>query len=400
MKKKILLIIPEMMMGGAQRSLSKLSFEFSKQHTVWLVIFNRKENIAYTHGGDLISLDVESGEGLFNKTRSFIQRVNRLRKLKKDLGIDVSVSFLEGADYINILSRVKDKIILSVRGSKRYDETIAGNFSWLRNKILIPWLYRYSDHIVTVNYGIATELRTTYKLRKVKISTIGNFYDIEEITRLSLEPKEANVNRLYNDPILITSGRLAPEKGLDRLIHVFHQLKKENQKLRFVIMGDGSMLSELVSIANQLNLSVHHGGNFEELPDILFLGNQLNVYKFLKGATLFLMNSSSEGFPNGLAEAMICGVPVVSSDCPYGPREILASEILFESSFMKPHISPYGVLMPIISSREGIKVWAETLNDLLKEKKQLLQLAEQAHHCISARDRKSIISQWYDLLEP
>ena len=97
-KKKILLIIPEMMMGGAQRSLSKLSIEFSNDYTVWLVIFNRNENIAYSYGGELISLDVESGEGLFNKIKFFIHRVNRLRKLKKDLSIDVSISFLEGAD--------------------------------------------------------------------------------------------------------------------------------------------------------------------------------------------------------------------------------------------------------------------------------------------------------------
>ena len=200
-KKKILLIIPEMMMGGAQRSLSKLSIEFSRQHAVWLVIFNRNESIAYTHGGELVSLDVESGEGLFRKITSFIQRVNRLRKLKKDLSIDISISFLEGADYVNILSRVKDKIILSVRGSKHHDETIAGKFSWLRNKILIPWLYRYSDAIVTVNHGIANELRTIYGLKKVNIFTIGNFYNIEKITRLALEPKEENLNRLYRDQI-------------------------------------------------------------------------------------------------------------------------------------------------------------------------------------------------------
>ena len=398
-KKKILLIIPEMMMGGAQRSLSKLSIEFSNDYTVWLVIFNRNENIAYSYGGELISLDVESGEGLFNKIKFFRHRVNRLRKLKKDLSIDVSISFLEGADYVNILSRVHDKIILSVRGSKRYDETITGKFSWLRNKILIPWLYRYADAIVTVNHGIANELRTIYDLKKVNISTIGNFYHIEEITKLALEPKEENINRLYKDPILIATGRLAPEKGLDKLLHVFYQLKKEREKLRFVIVGDGPSLPNLISIADQLNLSVHYGSNFEESPDVLFLGNQSNVFKFLKGATLFLMNSSSEGFPNGLAEAMICGVPVVSSDCPYGPREILAPQFPFSSPVTEPHFSPCGVLMPLIHSGLDNKIWVDTLRNVLGNKAALYELARKGIERATFFNQKKTIQQWYDLLD-
>src|SRR6187549_4201625 len=120
-KKKILLIIPELTMGGAQRSISKLSIEFARHHTVWLVIFNKVDGLAYAHGGELVSLDVVPSGGIPNKIKSFIQRVRRLRKLKKDLGIDVSISFLEGADYINILSKANDKIILSIRGSKRHD---------------------------------------------------------------------------------------------------------------------------------------------------------------------------------------------------------------------------------------------------------------------------------------
>ncbi len=398
-QKKILLIIPEMMMGGAQRSISKLSLEFSKHHIVYLVVFNTVDGVAYSHGGELISLDVMPTGGIFNKIKSFAQRVNRLRKLKKDLDVDVSISFLEGADYINILSRLREKIILSIRGSKRYDETIQGKFSLLRNKVLIPWLYRKADLIVTVNHGIVGELRTSYGLGKSNILTIGNFYDTEEIKRLSVEPKSNSLTRIYADRVLVITGRLAVEKGLKQLLQIFHQLKKVHKNLRFVVVGDGPELSELISIANQLNLKVEMGFDFQESPDVIFAGSQPNVFTFLKGATLFLMNSSSEGFPNGLVEAMICGVPVVSSDCPYGPREILAPEFPFVSSITKPYISSSGILMPMIVTERDEKMWVEMLNDILGKKDLLSQLVQNGQQRADQFEKELIMEKWYNALE-
>lgn len=397
--KRILLVIPEMTMGGAQRSLSKLSLEFARSHKVWLVIFNRKDGIAYPYGGELVSLDVVPGAGLFNKIKSFLQRITRLRKLKKELNIDVSISFLEGADYINILSKSTDRVVLSIRGSKRHDETIYGRFFWLRNKVLIPWLYLKADLVVTVNNGIADELREHYGLTNSSIVTIGNFYNIGEITRLSEEPKEEKLNRLYQDPVLITTGRLAPEKGLKKLIQVFHGLKKKFGNLRFVMVGDGPEYEELILILKKLKLDVQTGSDFDKLPDALILRNQANVFKFLKGATLYLMNSSSEGFPNGLAEAMICQVPVVSSDCPYGPREILEPEFSFSSTLRTPHMAPNGILMPIINSDMDIQRWIETLSDILEKKEVLLQLAKKGRERMDLFDQELIVSKWYKVLE-
>lgn len=397
--KKILLIIPEMSMGGAQRSISKLSIELAMHHTVWLVIFNKVGGIAYAHSGELINLDVVPGGGIFNKIKSFIQRIDRLRKLKRDLDIDVSISFLEGADYINILSKVRDRIILSIRGSKQHDETIRGKFSLLRNKVLIPWLYRKADLIVTVNQGIANELRTLYGLEKSNIITIGNFYNTEEIKALAREPRNDNLTRLYSNPMLIVTGRLAIEKGLKQLLQIFHQLKIKHKNLRIVFIGNGPELSDLVSSANQLNLRVHVGSDFPESSDVIFLGNQSNVFTILKGATVFLMNSSSEGFPNGMVEAMICGVPVVSSDCPYGPREILAPEFPYKSSITEPYFSHYGVLMPMIKTTNDARIWVEMLHDLLGKKELLSQLAKNGLQRVDQFKKELIVEMWFKALE-
>src|SRR5258708_4692903 len=99
LRKKVLLLIPEMSMGGAQRSLSKLSLELAGLHELYVVIFNTLPKIDYPIGGQLLSLDVIPGSSLGHKAFAFWKRTTLLRKMKKNLGIEVSISFLEGADY-------------------------------------------------------------------------------------------------------------------------------------------------------------------------------------------------------------------------------------------------------------------------------------------------------------
>lgn len=398
--RNILLIIPEMSVGGAQRSMAKLSVELAKDHLVWLCVFNDRGGIVYPHGGALINLDVVPRPTRYHKFKSFIQRVTRLRKLKKELKIDVSISFLEGADYVNILSKSADKIVLSIRGSKRHDENMSNYFYWLRNKVLIPCLYRFADVMVAVNHGIANELHLHYGLKKSKIVTVGNFYDIDEISRLSLEPKGENLERLYQDPVLIITGRFAPEKGIKSLIQIFSKLKKTTNNLRLVMVGEGPSLHEVIEVSKELGLVLHSGNDFKDLPDVVVLQGQSNIFKYLKDATLFLMNSSSEGFPNGMAEAMICHVPVISSDCPYGPREILAPEFSFVQPVTQPYTSSNGVLMPVIHSAHDIDVWIETLRGMMGRKQFMTDLAANAYERIKNFDRDALMPQWNKIVMP
>jgi glycosyltransferase involved in cell wall biosynthesis len=394
--KKVLLIIPEMITGGAQRSLANLSLELSQHFQVWLVVFNHDSPVAYKHGGKLLSLDVVPGKSWFSKIASLRKRVLRLRQIKRELEIDVAISFLEGADYVNVLSRNTEKIILSIRGSKIHDEIMHNSFFWLRSKILIPGLYRKADTLVAVNAGIANELHAYYGLAKSKIHTIGNFYNPDQIGKLLQEPRTEDLEKLFQHPVLVSTGRLNKEKGLDYLIRIFAKLKNTHKNVKLVIVGDGPEKERLILLAGQLGLKSGVQLEWTDVPDLVFAGNQENVFKFLNKASLYVTNSSSEGFPNGIVEAMICGVPVASSNCPYGPAEILAPGKKIDANTV--HISDYGILLPIANNDKTVNIWADNLSQLLKNDSLRRQLAENAFVRASEFKKENVLDQWLKLI--
>lgn len=216
---------------------------------------------------------------------------------------------------------------------------------------------------------------------------------------MAREAKEQYLSKLYQFPILITTGRLAPEKRLIYLLRVFIELKKIKNDIRFVLIGDGPDLGPLLQICNSANLRTSQGSFTDETPDVIFLGNQRNVFKYLNGASLYLLNSSSEGFPNGMVEAMICDVPVMSSDCPYGPREILAPELNI-LQLDKAHVNSRGILMPLDNSEKNIATWVGTIASVLDDAELKTRLSKGGRERILEFDTERIISQWLSVITP
>ena len=394
--KKVLLIIPEMTTGGAQRSLANLSLELGQFFQVWIVVFNQESPVVYKHGGKLLSLDVVPGKSWYSKVISFRKRIARLKKIKKEFAVDIALSFLEGADYVNVLSRYKEKIILSIRGSKIHDEIMHESFFWLRSKIFIPRLYQKADALVAVNEGIANELHAYYGLSKDKIHTIGNFYDVEAISKLLREPRTKDLENLFQHQVLVSTGRLNKEKGLDYIIKIFAKLKGTLPDVKLVVVGDGPEKERLILLSKQLGLKSSVQQEWTKIPDVVFTGNQGNVFKFLNKSSLYIVNSSSEGFPNGLVEAMLCHVPVVSSNCPYGPAEIMAPGS--KSDVEAVQITNYGVLMPIAKSDETVNIWVDNISQLLKNDSLRKKLAENAFVRASEFNKENVLDRWLKLI--
>lgn len=359
---RILLIIPSLGVGGAERALCALSVALEKRgHQVWLLHFDGEVASPFKHGGTLLHLNVRTGKSFIRKLVAFIKRVRRVGRLKSHLQIDASISFLEGADFVNVLSRRKDKVIVSIRSSKIHYESATGPFRLIRSKILIPTLYRCADHVVALQHNVAAELNAHYKIAQRKLHVIQNFYDALELRRLAAEPVDIEAK---GRKVLVASGRLHPIKGFEQFLDVMAGLKRRAASYQLWLLGDGPLRTVLEQKAQTLGLTV--GDSRQTDVDVIFLGNQPNPWKYMSKADAFVLSSVSESFGNALAEALIIGLPAVCADCPYGPRELMLGEKEWTQPIEAPTQTPYGMLMPMLSA-STIKVWIDTINDFLTD---------------------------------
>ncbi len=220
------MVIPQLEFGGAERDFCKLSLELSRQHKVYVCVFNKKHNIDFPFGGSLLYLSVDEGKNVFQKVENFVRRVLALKSIKRKYSIHTTISYLEGANYINILSRSGDQVIISSRGSQLYDETIKGVIGWFRKKILIKKLYPRADKIVALSHGIKKELTDFYKVPDRKVYIIRNYFDIKDISQKANEAVDDNLTSFFEKFIICTAGRLAPEKGYFHLINIISEVRK------------------------------------------------------------------------------------------------------------------------------------------------------------------------------
>nr|WP_236018680.1 glycosyltransferase [Hymenobacter sp. BT559] len=403
----ILLLIPNLGMGGAQRVFHDHSVELAKRYTVTEAVFNLEGGDAYPSGNPVVSLEVSGGGGALEKTQNFWRRVKELRRLREKKRPAVVVSHLEGADYVNLLSGGPGKIVLCIHGSKLHDANINGPVGWLRKRILMPWLYNRADAIVTVSRDIKPELVDFFGVKAEKILTINNFFEVADVEAKAQELLSLAEQAVYaSAPVLVTSGRLTRQKNQVPLLTVFaHLLRQQPAKLVFV--GDGELRDDIVGAARQRGLRVYEAWSSAGLSteyDVYFMGMQTNPFKYIKPATLFVFPSAWEGFPMALGEAMICGIPVVSTDCPTGPREMLAPTTTAPALALRhAEWAEFGVLMPMLTNETtqlaDEAVWTTTLLQLLADKGARQRLGQAARRRMNDFTRERIAGQWVQLLE-
>ncbi len=324
------------------------------------------------------------------------------KKLEKFLTVeDTVISFMERANFVNILSKPKHKTIISLH-----------TIPFARNEFhpylfLMKFFYPEADSIITVSKQLEFRVKNFLKVEKIK--TIYNPIEIEEIinnSKLSLE--EYSFFKKF--PYLINVGRLTKAKGQWYLLRIFKQLKRKYKDLKFVILGKGELKNYLVELSQNLGLKTYvwDRDKLNETYDVYFLGFQKNPYKFIKHSKVFVFTSLWEGFGNAIVESLAVGKTVISTDCKAGPREILAPKTDFLFETQKPSLEEFGILMPNferrllkaddpLTSRE--KVWIDTLLEVLNNEKLLREYERKAP--IRAKDFsiEKIIPLWKEVIE-
>jgi glycosyltransferase involved in cell wall biosynthesis len=314
-KIKVAFFLPSLETGGAERNVVNLVNNMNRGRYQPYVVLGRR-------GGDfigeikqdvrLVYLDVSNSIGLF------FAFVHYFKVHKPDI-------FISAFPRINLIC-IAAKVF--VRGNVKIiitEHSVLSLLSFVTRtswrgffaKWFIPYLakilYPKANMMLCVSRGVADDLLRIVGHPK-KIVTIYNPVIDDGVWALAGEQVSDAWFLDQDIPIIITAGRLIECKDYPILLKAF-TLVIGHMPARLVILGDGPEKELLIRLANHMGLSER----------VAFLGFQKNPYKYMKGSSVFVLSSLQEGFGNVIIEAMACGVPVVSTDCPVGPGEIITS---------------------------------------------------------------------------
>jgi GalNAc-alpha-(1->4)-GalNAc-alpha-(1->3)-diNAcBac-PP-undecaprenol alpha-1,4-N-acetyl-D-galactosaminyltransferase len=291
---KIILVIPTLKQGGAERVISELANEWAKRGYITHFVLLAKSERFYAINSNIIVHELGfENKGIVQKGIAEIRTLVRLRNLLKKEKPDFVLSFMEKYNVLTILASLFLNLNVFVSDRSNPKKKVPFFVSFLRKRF-----YKYATGIIA-----QTNLAKDILLEKTchtNIKVIPN--PLKHIEVNSAIPKEK---------VIINIGRLVPEKGQSYLIDAFAQITDKSWRL--VILGEGPLRTQLHEQACRLKI----------IDRVLMPGSVNNVEEWLQRSSVFAFPSVSEGFPNALVEAMALGLPCVSFDCDAGPRDIL-----------------------------------------------------------------------------
>lgn len=227
-------------------------------------------------------------------------------------------ALLSAAPYLNrvaLFARVLAGVSIPIVISEHNVSPIAGSNSFLPDWGLMQLtrqIYSLADRMIAASEAIAEGVSRSLELRREEFDIIYN----PVVGPKTFELAEQSVDHPWfsdeRQPVVLGAGRLVKDKGFSTLLRAFAQIR-ETRRARLAILGEGKKRPALEQEAKQLGVSDH----------VWMPGFVSNPMKYMADASVFVLSSKSEGLGNVLIEAMACGTPVVSTDCPGGPSEIL-----------------------------------------------------------------------------
>lgn len=262
---------------------------------------------------------------------SLAASIHKLRAELLSIRPGIVVSFLVRANVASIIAArtIGVPVIISERAqlSTHLAERHGGLRRWAA-AAAPRLLYPHADHIIAVSDGVRADLVGKFGVCNERVSSIPNPYDLERIALEGKSEPECALPRHF----MVSVGRLVAAKGFDDLIDAYAIVRPE---LSLCILGEGPERQRLEAriLAHGLGRRIH------------LLGYVKNPFAIVGRADLFVSASHCEGFPNAMAEAMALGRPVIATDCPSGPAEVLAGVETTGTSGV--HEADYGILVPV-----------------------------------------------------
>lgn len=300
---RILFVSYRLSGGGAERVISVLSNQLIKSgHDVGVLLYKRTSE-EYLLSGSVSILELEKlySEKTGNPISRKLSRISGIRKLVCEYKPDVIIPFLDSMVIETYFATrgMNIPIVATVRNNPEKSKKI--------DKLLRNYVFKRCSSVF-----LQTEEQGRYFSDKIRKKT---FVVPNPVNEHMLEVGRARVSHASIKSI-VTCGRLEKQKNHELLIQAMLSVHRIYPDVYLSIYGEGSERDELQQLINDNNAAEY----------IYLMGRTNCIAEVLSDADLFVLSSDFEGMPNALMEAMACGVPCISTDCPTGPRELIGDD--------------------------------------------------------------------------
>lgn len=346
--------------GGSERSLTMLANSWAEMgRAVTILTFDRAHVPAYSlHSSiNLCHLSLYGwSRGWLQRARRILWRNSVLRQAIRGSRPDIIVSFTPEANVRSILATRGLHIPVIV--SERNDPSLC--YIGKKWENLRRVAYPFAEMLVCQTGAALTKFQ---KMIKVNGAVIPNLIAVPR----AWIPQRVAKDVEKRDYVLVAMGRLVPQKGFDILLRAFAQIMQRHSSWSLKILGTGPLRDDLQKLTEHLNMTgrVH------------FAGLRMEPFADLCQANLFVLSSRFEGFPNALCEAMACGLPAVSFDCPSGPSDIVRDGV-------------DGILVP----PEDCGALAGVLDNLMTDRAKRERLASRAPEIVQRFAVERVLALW------
>jgi glycosyltransferase involved in cell wall biosynthesis len=332
---RIALLVPTLEIGGVERAFINLANGLQESNVEVDLVIGRA-------GGDM-GRHLQAGTRVFDLASDrMLMSIPKLAKYLRKRSPYALIAAMTHSGAAAVLARLaarsKVKIVATEHNTM---SKIVANTRGLKYRLMpfwSRWTFNSVDHIVAVSGGVADDLSVQTGIPRSKFQVIYNPVISDSLYEAAKAPVEHPWFQAGKPPVVIAVGRLDAQKDFSMLIRAF-RLVRDSRLVRLVILGEGPDRSRIESVVREQRLA----------EDVALPGFEHNPYRFMNRSAVFALSSAWEGFGVVLVEALALGLPVVSTNCTYGPAEILCN-------------GKYGTLVPVSDHQAMAKALLHALD--------------------------------------